>query len=60
MATSEAKEFYYIKAKRDFLIGFYDQPFPSAMALELDEFEMTCNRAYKQGFADAEVLLKKH
>ena len=58
MATAEARDFYYKKAKRDYLIGFYDQPFPSAMALELDEFEMTCNKAYKQGFADAEAHLR--
>ena len=46
MALPEATEFYYTKAKRDFIIGFYDQPFPSAMALELDEFEKQIGRAH--------------
>ena len=58
MATQEAIEYYYIKAKKDHLIGFYDPPFPSAMLIELDAFEMHCNRAYKNGYSDAAELFK--
>lgn len=58
MATQEAQEYYYEKAKKDFLIGFYDQPFPSAMVLELDEFERVCNKAYKNGYSDAADAFK--
>lgn len=53
MASQEAIDFYYVKAKKDFLIGFYDQPFPSPMIIELDEFEKICNKAYKAGYGDA-------
>lgn len=53
MATEEAKEYYYEKAKKDFRIGFYDQPFPSATVIELDEFEIVCNKMYKTGYGDA-------
>jgi len=59
MATQEAKDYYYEKAKKDFLIGFYDQPFPSAMVIELDEFERICNKAYKTGYGEAAEELKK-
>ncbi len=58
MATEEARDYYYDKAKKDFMIGFYDQPFPSAMAMDLDEFEMISNRAYKKGYGDAAGELK--
>jgi hypothetical protein len=58
MAGQEAKDYYYGKAKKDFLIGYYDQPFPSAMVMELDEFEKLCNKAYKQGYGDAAEELK--
>lgn len=59
MALHEARDYYYEKAKKDFMIGFYEQPFPSAMAMELDEFEMQCNKAYKRGFSDAQLLLPR-
>ncbi|MFN8299421.1 MAG: hypothetical protein U0T75_09965 [Chitinophagales bacterium] len=59
MATSEAEVYYYEKGKQDYNIGFYDQPFPSPMALELDEFELRCNKAYKRGYCDAMDELKK-
>ena len=58
MATQEAKDYYYLKAKKDFMIGFYDQPFPSPMVMELDEFERLCNKAYKSGYGDAAEELK--
>ncbi len=53
MAAQEAKDYYYNKGKSDFMFGFYDQPFPSPMLLELDEFELLCNKAYKNGYGDA-------
>ena len=59
MAAQEAKEYYYLKAKSDFLVGYYDQPFPSPMTIELDEFEMLCNKSYKSGYGDAREELKK-
>lgn len=58
MAGQEAQDYYYQKAKKDFLIGFYDQPFPSPMVLELDEFEKLCNKSYKTGYSDAAEELK--
>ncbi|MFN8286113.1 MAG: hypothetical protein U0V74_05130 [Chitinophagales bacterium] len=58
MATDEAEVYYYEKGKQDYNIGFYDQPFPSPMALELDEFEMRCNKAYKKGYCDGMDELK--
>lgn len=58
MATQEAKDYYYEKAKKDFMIGFYDQPFPSPMVIELDEFEKICNKSYKNGYSDAAEALK--
>ena len=57
MAVQEAKEYYYLKAKEDFIQGFYDQPFPSAMVIDLDEFEMLCNRSYKNGWAEAKEMM---
>jgi hypothetical protein len=53
MAAQEAKDYYYQKGKSDFLCGFYDQPFPSPMLMELDEFEMICNKSYKAGYSEA-------
>ena len=53
MAAQEAKDYYYNKGKSDFMHGFYEQPFPSPMLLELDEFELLCNKAYKNGYGDA-------
>ena len=53
MATQEAKDFYYNKGMEDYGTGFYEQPFPSPMVMELDEFEMICNKAYKLGYGDA-------
>jgi len=58
MATQEAKDYYYEKARKDFMIGFYDQPFPSAMVIDLDDFERVCNKAYKSGYGDAAEELK--
>jgi hypothetical protein len=53
MAAQEAKEYYYHKGKIDFMTGFYEQPFPSPMLIELDEFEMLCNKSYKSGYGEA-------
>lgn len=58
MAGQEACDYYYQKAKKDFLIGYYDQPFPSPMVIELDEFEKQCNKSYKVGYSDAAEELK--
>ncbi len=59
MATQEAKDYYYQKGRQDFMIGFYEQPFPSPMLIELDEFEMGCNKSYKSGYGDAQDELKR-
>ncbi len=59
MPTQEAKDYYYNKGKQDFLVGFYDQPFPGGIQMELDEFEKLCNRAYKNGYGDAQEELKR-
>ena len=53
MAAQEAQEYYYSKGKEDYMNGFYDQPFPSPMLMELDEFEMLCNKSYKSGYGEA-------
>ncbi|MES2619576.1 MAG: hypothetical protein V4615_01905 [Bacteroidota bacterium] len=50
MAAQEAQEYYYSKGKDDYMNGFYEQPFPSPMLIELDEFEMLCNKSYKRGY----------
>jgi hypothetical protein len=53
MAAQEAREYYYHKGKIDFMNGFYDQPFPSPMLIDLDDFEMLCNKSYKNGYGEA-------
>lgn len=52
MASQEAKDYYYDKGRLDFTNGFYDQPFPNPMLLELDEFEILCNKSYIKGYHD--------
>lgn len=59
MAAQEAQEYYYLKGKSDFIGGFYEQPFPSPMLLELDEFELLCNKSYKRGFGEAQDEYRK-
>ncbi|HWB62926.1 MAG TPA: hypothetical protein VG603_05390 [Chitinophagales bacterium] len=52
MAAQEARDYYYDKGRSDYMSGRYDQPFPNPMLLELDEFEMLCNKAYNKGYND--------
>jgi hypothetical protein len=52
MAAQEAKDYYYEKGRCDYIGGLYDQPFPSQMRIELDEFEMLCNKCYIKGYND--------
>jgi hypothetical protein len=52
MAAQEAGDFYYDKGRGDYMSGVFDQPFPSPMLLELDDFEILCNKAYIKGYND--------
>jgi hypothetical protein len=52
MAAQEATDFYYDKGRNDFMMSVFDQPFPNPMLLELDDFEIICNKAYIKGYHD--------
>ncbi len=58
MLDKETREFYYSKGRLDYLEGRYDQPFPFPTKLELDEFEVSCNSAYNEGYKDERTCLE--
>ena len=52
MAAQEGKDYYYDKGRSDYMSSAYDQPFPNPMLLELDDFEILCNKSYNKGYHD--------